>query len=50
MTRYTYTCDDCGTENEVPEAVVKLCNEHHRNCDQCGEKAKFDFSSTVYDL
>jgi len=41
MSYYVYNCDKCGFENEIPESVVVLCNEHYRNCEKCGKRAKF---------
>ena len=47
MSEYKFDCKECDFENEVPQAVVELCSEHWRNCDNCRERNKLDLSGKL---
>lgn len=45
MTKYTYSCDECGAENGIVPAVVELCHEYVDRCGECGNRQAFNFST-----
>lgn len=39
-----YECEECGTTNEIPMAVIRACSEHVRACNECGDRQAFNFA------